>query len=152
MKIRRKRLSKKLFMSLQPGQYIMNNGFPMRYEKITEDIEEQWQHWQEDKGYIVNIYNSRKACLHDWWQLNTRFYSKKPSRASYRGRLSKRLFMGIPNGHCILFTQMPMDYYKISGKRVDQWFSLVDRNGLTVEVFASEFECMMARNEYLGQM
>lgn len=117
----RTKLSKRLFMTLKEGQYIMDNRLPLKYEKITNDHETQWSAWRGYNGSMVTIYDSKSECLRDWWRINSVDTLKARGRVVYRGKLSKRLFMDIPVGRCLLFTQMPMNYIVVSDDRKTQW-------------------------------
>ena len=145
------RLSKKLFMSLKPGQYIMDNYLPQAYEKIGENLDEQWLNWRGKNGNKVYIYDSKEECLRDWWSINSASEFKLKSKAVFFGKMSKELFFKFPVGYYILFTQGSHDYYKLSENREDQWLKVKHRNSRVVEIFRKEFECVMRRNEILDQ-
>ena len=89
----RTRLSKKVFMGLRPGQYIMGNTIPLEYEEISDKLVAQWENWKRINGNTVTIYDSKAECLRDWWRLNSGLNVKSKSRAVYEGKLNKKIFM-----------------------------------------------------------
>ena len=60
---KRVKLSKKLFLALRPGQYIMDNYAPQRYEEIGDNPNDQWENWRNINGRIVTIYDTKEECL-----------------------------------------------------------------------------------------
>lgn len=121
MNHRRVKLSKKLFLSLKPGQYIMGNFIPLTYEEIGQNPEEQWDNWSMVNGNTVEIFDSKEDCLKMWWQLTSGSDLKPTDRAVFDGKLSKKVFTAQANGYHILFTQAPFDYVELSGDRETQW-------------------------------
>lgn len=150
MSSQRTQLSKKLFMSLKPGQYIMDNYVPQEYEEIGGHIDVQWENWKSKNGNTVDIYDSKEECLRDWWSSNSASTIKSKSKAVFVGKMSKKKFMDFQNGHFLLFTQEPFDYYELAEDRDVQWSDHKHRNGRFIEVFNKNFECVMRRNEILG--
>ena len=151
MPSQRTRLSKKLFMSLKSGQYIMDNYIPQEYEEISGQLNVQWENWKSKNGNTVTIYDSKKECLQDWWASNSASTIKSKSKAVFSGKMNKKIFMDFPNGHYLLFTQEPFDYYELAEDRDAQWSDHKHRNGKFIEVFNKNFICVMRRNEILGQ-
>ncbi len=146
----RTKLSKKFFMSLKPNQYIMNNSFPPRYEKIEQDLERQWESWRGINGLIVTIYDSKGDCLKDWRALISIVSVKPHSRAVYHGKLNKKIFMESPDGYWLLFTQAPFEYLQLMENRDKQWSSFRRRNGLHVLVFQNLIDLVIEKNELLA--
>jgi hypothetical protein len=145
----RVKLSKKLFMTLKPGQYIMDNFVPMTYEVIGNDLEEQWENWRGGNGNIVNIFESKEDCLRVWWSSNSGLNPGPQSKANYEGKLSKKVFMAQPNGYWLLFTQGSLDYLELDGDREKQWAEYRHVNGRKVRIYKNQGHCILERSAIL---
>ncbi len=147
----RTKLSKKLFMTLKPGQYIMENTLPLNYDLITENLDKQWEYWKVVNGYTVTIYDSKEDCLRDWWKLRSGLKTQKKTKFVYEGKLNKKLFMDSSNGYYILFVQEPFDYIELSKDRKKQWLENKNNNGLSIRIFKNHIDCAMYRNDILSK-
>jgi len=143
----RVKLSKKLFMSLKPGQYLMDNYASSTYEEITYDLSSQWNNWKSKNGNIVNVYGSKEECLRDWWALHSGTKLTEKSRAKYLGKMSKKVFMDTPTGYYILFTQEPYEYFQLEEDRNKQWQDCRHNNGRMIRLFENINDCIMERND-----
>lgn len=146
----RVKLSKKLFLSLQPGQYIMDNYIPQRYEEIGQNPENQWENWRNINGRTVTIYDSKAECLRDWWKWNSASAVRSKGSALYLGILNKKVFMDFPSGCYLLFTRDPFSYVELRENREAQWANFRKWNGLSVRIYKNEYDCVMERNDLLG--
>lgn len=144
--IQRVKLTRNLFMSLQPGHYIMDNYIPQHYEEIGLNLQKQWEKWRGKNGRTVNLYESKSDCLRDWWKNNSVKGLRSKSKALYRGALNKQIFMDAPDGYHLLFTQDPYPYFELSQARDAQWFNYKKWNGLSVMLFKNYGDCVMERN------
>lgn len=136
------KLSKKLFMSLRPGQYIMDNFVPQRYEEIGQNLESQWERWRGINGRMVTICESQTDCLREWLASAATASLRSQDKAVYYGKLDKKLFMESPNGYYLLFTQEPFDHLELQHDREEQWSHYKDRNGLSVQIFKNRKDCV----------
>jgi hypothetical protein len=146
------RLSKKLFYTLKPGQYIMDNYSPSKYERIDEDLDALWKKWRRVNGNTVNIYDSQKECLSDWWKLNSAevVKAKNEENIIYEGKVTKDIFMEYPDGYYVLFTQYPFDSYELLADRNKLWEKIKSRNGYQVRIFKNHVHCAININEFYG--
>lgn len=151
MSHQRVKLSKKLFMTLKPGQYIMDNFVPMTYEEIGNDLEEQWEDWRKFNGNIVNIFDTKESCLKEWWSLNSGLSPGPQSKANYQGKLSKKVFMAQPNGYWLLFTQGDFDYLELDSDREKQWSEYRHVNGRNVRIYKNQGHCVLERSDILDR-
>ena len=150
MSTQRIKLSKKLFMSLKPGQYMMSNNIPLAYEEICENLENQWENWKPLNGNTVTIFDSQEECLREWWSLNSGSkLLKSQNRAIQEGKLSKKIFMAQPDGYVLFFTQAPFEYYELSSAREDQWLECRHQNGLHTRIYKCLTDCILDRDGYL---
>ncbi len=147
----RVKLSKKLFMTLKPGQYIMGNFFPLTYEEIGNNLEGQWENWRKVNGNTVDIFESKEDCLRMWWSLNSGSDLKSTSKAIYDGKLSKRVFMAQPNGYWLLFTQASLEYLELDGDREKQWKEYRQANGRNVRIYKNQGHCILERSAILDR-
>lgn len=147
MSHQRVKLSKKLFMTLKPGQYIMGNFDPLTYEEIGNDLEAQWENWQKVNGNTVNIFESKEDCLRLWRSYSSLIPAQ--SKAIYEGKLSKKLFMDQPNGYWLLFTQGDFDYVELDGDREKQWTEYRHVNGRNVRIYKNQGHCILERSAIL---
>lgn len=145
------RLSKKIFMSLKKGQYIMDNYIPSKYEEIGQDLQSQWEKWKKINGNTVNIFDSREECLAAWWSIHSGKAIKLTSKTIFTGKISKKIFMELKNGNSILFTQGGYEYIELSGDREKQWLECRDNNGRMVKVFNNVNDLIIARNDMLAR-
>jgi len=152
MTVQRCKLSKKLFYALKPGQYIMDNYLPSQYERIDEDLDVLWKKWRRVNGNTVNIYDSQKECLSDWWKLNSAeiLKAKNEEKIIYEGKLSKEILMDYPDGYYVLFTQYPLDFYELLSDREQLWKKIRSRNGAQVRIFKNHVHCAINVNEIYG--
>ena len=146
MSHQRVKLSKKLFMTLKPGQYIMGNFFPLTYEEIGNDLEEQWGNWRKVNGNTVDIFESKEDCLRMWWSINSGSDLKSTSRAVYDGKLSKRDFMDQPDSYWLLFTQGSFEYFELGGDREKQWKEYRQANGKCVRIYKNQGHSILERS------
>lgn len=154
MAAQRCRLSKKLFYTLKPGQYIMDNYRPSQYERINENLDILWKNWRRVNGNVVNIYDSQKECMRDWWQLNSTeaIKAQKEEKVIYDGKLSKDIFMEYPDGYYILFTQYPFDCYKLSSDRQELWKKLKSQAGSKIRIFENHVYCAIFINKIFDSL
>jgi hypothetical protein len=148
------KLSKKLFFTLKPGQFIMDNYLPSHYERIDDDLESLWQKWRKVNGNVVNIYDSKEECLRDWWRSNSAevVKSEKEKRVLYYGKLTRDVFFNYPDGHYLLFTQSPFDFYELSAEREKLWETVKARAGLQIRIFENHALCAIYINEMIENM
>ena len=151
MSCQRVKLSKKLFMTLKPGQYIMGNFFPRTYEEIGNNLEEQWENWRKVNGNSVDICESKEDCLRLWWSSSSGLNPKSQSKAIYDGKLSKKVFMAQPNGYWLLFTQGGFDYLELDGDRENQWKEYRQANGRCVRIYKNQGHCVLERSAILDR-
>ena len=149
MATQRCKLSKKLFYTLKPGQYIMDNYRPSKYERIDEDFDSLWKKWRRVNGNVVNIYDSQKESMKDWWQLNSAeaIKEQKEEKIIYDGKLNKEIFMKYPNGHYILFNQYPFDCYELTSEREELWEKVKSQNGSKIRIFENHVRCAIFVNK-----
>lgn len=149
MATRRCKLSKKLFYTLKPGQYIQDNFVPSQYERIDDDLDALWQKWRRVNGNIVKIYDSQKECLSDWWKTNSAeiVKAKNEEKIIYEGKLSKETFMEYPDGHYILFNVYPFIFYELSSDREQLWKKIRSWNGKQVMIFKNFAHCAIYMNK-----
>lgn len=142
----RLRLTKKIFLSLSSGQYIMSNTFPMVYEEIGVAPEAQWDNWSMLNGNTVDIFDSKKECLEIWWKLNSGSNLKPVDRVLFDGKLSKKVFDNQPQEYYILFTQEPFDYVELTRDREVIWQQIRQRNGYHIKIFKNKVDCLLAQS------
>ncbi len=145
----RVRLTKKKFLSLKPGQYIMGNFIPLTYEEIGPDPEVQWGNWSMVNGNTVDIFDSKEDCLKKWWELSSGSNLKPTDRAIFDGKLSKKVFMTQSDGYHLLFTQAPFDYLELSADREGQWREVHNLNGRRIKIFKNQVDCVMVRSRWI---
>ena len=64
MASQRVRLTKKIFMALKPGQYIINNTLPPIIEKVSRgNLETNWGAWKRESGRIVMIFDRKEELV-----------------------------------------------------------------------------------------
>jgi len=148
------RLSKKLFYTLKPGQYIMDNYRPSKYERIDEDLDSLWKRWRRVNGNVVNIYDTQKECLKEWWQLNSAEATKahKEEKIIYDGKLNKEIFMEYPNGYYILFNTYPFDCYELTSERGELWKKLKSLAGRKIWIFENHVRCAIFVNKIFDSL
>jgi hypothetical protein len=129
----------------------MNNSLPLRYEKIEQNLEKQWESWRGNNGLVVTIYGSRVDCLKDWRSLNADAQDKSHSRAVYHGKLNKKIFMESPNGYWFLFTQAPFEYLQLLESRDKQWSNFKKWNGYKVLLFQNIMDLVIEKNVLLDE-
>lgn len=151
MSHQRVKLSKKLFMSLKPGQYIMGNFMPLTYEEIGTNPEEQWDNWSMVNGNSVDIFNSKEDCLRLWWELNSGFKGQRTTKTVHDGKLSKKVFLAQPNGYCLLFMHSPFDSLEFQETREAQWQAVRHANGRRVQIYKNQSDCVNERNRLVAR-
>lgn len=152
MASQRIRLSKKLFMSLKLGQYIMDNYIPSKYELIDENLENQWDKWKKYNGNTVNIFDSKEECLKAWWSKHSGTSIKPNTKSIFTGKISKKIFFELKSGNCILFTQGEYEYIELSEDREKQWLECREKNGRMVEIFNNVNNLIIARNDMIARL
>jgi hypothetical protein len=129
----------------------MDNYSPSQYERIDEDLDALWKKWRRVNGNVVNIYDSQKECLRDWWQCNSAevVRAQKDEKVIYDGKLTKDIFIEYPDGYYILFTQYPLDSYELSLDREELWKKIKSRNGKKIRIFENHVHCAIFINKLL---
>jgi len=146
------RLSKKIFMSLNPGQYLKDNYFPSKHEEITEDLASQWEKWRGDNGNVVHIFDSKEECLAALQPSDSINSINENSKAILIGKISKKMFMELKSGSCILFTQGVLEYFELNEDREKQWLECRHNNGRMVEIFTKINDLIFARNDIISRI
>lgn len=137
-------LTKELFMSCKPGQYIMGCSKPTEYEEISDDLSAQWDRWSNLVDQMVSISNSKEKCMIDWCYLNSdEIFERRIDELLYRGVIDRNIFMDLPNGYSILFCPLHLAYCELGENRDEQWLEYGDRiDGKKIEIY-SDINCFM---------
>ena len=147
----RVKLSKKVFYALDPGNFIMNNTFPIVYDEITNKKEILWEKWRSNNGRMVNIFNNKEDCLKEWWsrsgQIRSNVKEEYKTKEIYRGPLSKKIFYKYMAGHYLLFLQEPFDVVELRENRDTLWGKYAENSGLMVMIFKNQVDALMTKIE-----